>query len=100
MNRAAQILVVDDHPITRKTTCSLLQAEPDFEVVCDATNGTDAIVQAKHPHPDVAILDINMPAMNRLEAARHINTAAPSAEIASLSQHTAPYTIRQPINVA
>jgi DNA-binding NarL/FixJ family response regulator len=99
MNRTAQILVVDDHPIARKTTCSLLQAEPDFEVVCDATNGADAVVQAKHLQPDVVILDINMPGMNGLEAARHIKNAAPSAEIVFLSQHTELETIRQAFHV-
>ena len=95
----AHILVVDDHAVTRKTICGLLRSEPDFDVVCDATNGTDAVERAKNLQPDVVVLDINMPGMNGLEAARHIKDAAPSAEILFLSQHTELETIRQAFHV-
>jgi DNA-binding NarL/FixJ family response regulator len=96
---SAHILVVDDHPVTRKAICGLLRSEPDFDVVCDATNGTDAVERAKNLQPDVVVLDINMPGMNGLEAARHIKDAAPSAEILFLSQHTELETIRQAFHV-
>jgi DNA-binding NarL/FixJ family response regulator len=96
---SAHILVVDDHPVTRKTICGLLRSEPDFDVVCDATNGTDAVERAKNLQPDVVVLDINMPGMNGLEAARHIKDAAPSTEILFLSQHTELETIRQAFHV-
>ena len=56
----AHILVVDDHPAARKTICALRRAEPDFDVVCGATNGTQAAAQAKDLKPDVVVLDISM----------------------------------------
>ena len=99
MSNTAHILVVDDHPVARKTICGLLRAEPDFDVVCDATNGIDAVERANVLQPDVVVLDINMPGMNGLEAARHIKNAAPAAEILFLSQHTELETIRQAFQV-
>jgi len=99
MSEVAHILVVDDHPVVRKTICALLRAEPDFEVLCDATNGTEAVIQAMDLKPDVVVLDISMPGLNGLDAARLIKKAAPSAEILFLSQHTELDTIRQAFHV-
>jgi DNA-binding NarL/FixJ family response regulator len=93
------IIRVDDHPVARKTICALLRTEPDFDVMCDATNGTEAAAQARDRKPDVVVLDINMPGMNGLEAARQIKKAAPSAEILFLSQHAELETIRQAFRV-
>jgi DNA-binding NarL/FixJ family response regulator len=99
MSEVAHILVVDDHPVTRKTICALLRAQPDFDVICDATNGTEAVIQAMDLKPDVVVLDIGMPGMNGLDAARLIKKAAPSAEILFLSQHAELETIRQAFRV-
>jgi DNA-binding NarL/FixJ family response regulator len=98
MSEVAHILVVDDHPVARKTICALLRTEPDFDL-CDATNGTEAAAQARDFKPDVVVLDINMPGMNGLEAARQIKKVAPSAEILFLSQHAELETIRQAFRV-
>jgi DNA-binding NarL/FixJ family response regulator len=99
MSEVAHILVVDDHPVARKTICALLRAQPDFDVICDATNGTEAVIQAMDLKPDVVVLDIGMPGMNGLDAARLIKKAAPSAEILFLSQHAELETIRQAFRV-
>ena len=99
MSDVAHILVVDDHPVARKTICALLRAQPDFDVICDATNGTEAVIQAMDLKPDVVVLDIGMPGMNGLDAARLIKKAAPSAEILFLSQHAELETIRQAFRV-
>src|SRR6266700_5262954 len=98
MSEVAHILVVDDHPVARKTLCALLRTEPDFDVICDATNGTEAVIQAMDLKPEV-VLDIGMPGMNGLDAARLIKKAAPSAEILFLSQHAELETIRQAFRV-
>ena len=99
MSEVAHILVVDDHPVARKTICALLRTEPDFNVICDATNGTEAVIQAMDLKPEVVVLDIGMPGMNELDAARLIKKAAPSAEILFLSQHAELETIRQAFRV-
>jgi DNA-binding NarL/FixJ family response regulator len=77
---------------------ALLRTQPD-DVICDATNGTEAVIQAMDLKPDVVVLDISMPGMNGLDAARLIKKAAPSAEILFLSQHAELETIRQAFRV-
>ena len=99
MSKVAHILVVDDHPVARKTICALLRTEPDFDVMCDAANGTEAVIQAMDLKPDVVVLDIGMSGMNGLDAARLIKKAASSAEILFLSQHAELETIRQAFRV-
>jgi len=99
MSQRAHILVVDDNALARKTICSLLRAEPDFAVVCDATNGLDAVAHAKQLQPDIVVLDISMPGMDGLEAARKIKRVAPGAEILFLTQHDELPTIRQAFGV-
>ncbi len=99
MSAIAQILVVDDHPIIRKAICALLRAEDDIDVVCDATNGQEAVAQATDLQPDVVILDISMPGMNGLEVAPYIKKAAPFTEIIFLSLDAELETIRQAFRV-
>jgi two-component system response regulator NreC len=99
VSQRTNILVVDDHAIARKTVCALLRAEPDFAVVCDATNGADAVIHAGQLQPDIVVLDISMPGMDGLEAARQIKRVAPSAEILFLTQHNELSTIRQAFGV-
>ena len=67
-----RLLVADDHEIVRKGLRALLESEPGWEVAAEAANGKDAVEKAKQVKPDVAILDISMPLLNGLEAARQI----------------------------
>ena len=86
MGSVLRILDVDDHDIVRLSTCTLLSGRPDFEVICDAADGLQAVREAERLQPDV-VLDITMPKMDGFEAAGRIREVAPSAEIVFLSQH-------------
>jgi DNA-binding NarL/FixJ family response regulator len=94
-----RILVVDDHASVRRAVCSLLRHQPDFEVTCEATDGLEAIQKAREIRPDVIVLDISMPELNGLQAARQIRQVAPESEIVFLSQHGASNIIAEAMSI-
>lgn len=67
---AATILVADDHDVVRHGLRSLIQARQHWKIVAEAKNGTEAVANARELQPDLAILDISMPALNGLDATR------------------------------
>ena len=82
-----RILFADDHAVLRRGIPNLVDEQPDMKVVAEATNGEEAVSVALRTKPDVAILDINMPRMNGLDAARRILSALPKTEILILTVH-------------
>jgi DNA-binding NarL/FixJ family response regulator len=67
-----RLLVADDHDVVRKGVCALLEEQPGWQVVDEASNGRQAVEKAKLLQPEVTILDLSMPELNGLEAAREI----------------------------
>lgn len=72
MSEQIRVLLADDHDLAREGLSRILKMEPGIEVVGQATNGADAIVQAETLSPDVILMDIKMPQMNGIEATRTI----------------------------
>lgn len=82
-----RILLADDHEFVRRGVRSLLETQPDFQICGEAVDGRQAVAMAEQLRPDVIVLDISMPEMNGLDAARSIRKTAPDSEILILSQH-------------
>ncbi|HKZ16991.1 MAG TPA: response regulator transcription factor [Geobacteraceae bacterium] len=84
-----RVLLADDHKIVREGLRSLLEKEPDIDVITMADNGRAALQLAGELRPDVAVIDIAMPEMNGIEAIRRISAANPGVRILALSMHSA-----------
>ena len=83
-----KILIADDHKILREGLRSLLEEQSDIQVVGEAENGRDAVYLATKLEPDVVVIDIAMPDLNGIEAARRIKKAAPGVKLLALSAHS------------
>ena len=82
------IFLADDHAIVRDGLRVLLEAQPDLQVIGEANNGRDAVRRVVELRPDVAVLDIAMPELNGLEAARQIRESCEDTQIIILSMHS------------
>jgi DNA-binding NarL/FixJ family response regulator len=82
------VLLAEDHAILREGLRSLLDLNPDFSVVGEATTGREAVTLARKLNPAVIVMDIAMPLLNGFEATRQILLAAPEAKVLVLSAHS------------
>jgi DNA-binding NarL/FixJ family response regulator len=82
-----RVLVADDHTIVRQGLVGILKASPDMEVVAEASDGSEAVQMSLKTKPDVVVLDVSMPRLSGIEAARRIHEALPAARILVLTMH-------------
>lgn len=88
MHEFTRILIADDHSILRGGLRLILEQQPDFQVVAEAADGREAISLAERVAPSVCVLDVAMPNLNGIEAARQIISRSPSTAIVVLSMHS------------
>jgi len=86
-SKAIRILVVDDHPVVRQGVAGLVGGQSDMSIVGQASNGREAIQQFRAHHPDVVLMDLQMPEMNGLDALMAIRDEAPEALIIMLTTY-------------
>ena len=84
-----KILIADDNSIIRKTLCRILKAQQDCDLCAEAENGEQAIALAIKHRPDLVILDLAMPVMNGINAAREIRQALPGVRIILFTEYPA-----------
>ena len=93
--RTVRILVADDHELFRRGVAAELTQVPGWVVAAEATNGRDAVALAASLKPDIVVLDLTMPELNGLEAARQIVLADPAARILILTAHESEQLVRE-----
>jgi DNA-binding NarL/FixJ family response regulator len=92
---ALRLLVADDHEVVRKGLRAMLEAQPGWEVTAEAADGREAVAKTKELKPDVSVLDLSMPLLNGLEAARHIRKSASETKVLILTVHDADPVIQE-----
>ena len=83
-----RVLSVDDHPLLREGIAALVNAEPDMKLVAEASNGKEAVEKFRLHHPDVTLMDIQMPDVSGIEAISQIRSECPDARIIVLTTYT------------
>jgi len=85
--KKVRVLLADDHQLMRSGVRLMLEREPDMSVVGEASDGREAVALAKSLRPDVVIMDIGMPNLSGIEAARHMTRERPELAVMILSMH-------------
>ncbi len=95
---ALQILIADDHGVVRKGLRILLETNRNWVICAEVSNGRKAVDEAVKLQPDIAILDISMPDLNGVEAARRIRQLSPKTEVLILTMHESDVLLRESLN--
>ena len=90
MSVSIRILIVDDFEPWRRFLCCFLQQNSAWQIVCEVSDGLEAIEKSRELQPDLILLDIGLPKINGIEAARQIHKLAPASRILFLSEEDCP----------
>lgn len=82
------IIIADDHQIMREGLRSLLERQPNLEVIAEASNGRECVELCRKLKPQLVLMDIGMPDLNGIEAARQCRAEAPDTKVLALSMHS------------
>ncbi len=94
-----RVMVVEDFHSFRRFVCSELEQRPELKVICEASDGQEAVHKARELRPDLILLDLSLPSMNGIEAARRILTLVPESKIIFLSQETSADIVQEAMRV-
>jgi len=98
-NAVVQILVVDDYEPFKQFLHWKLQSRPELQIVSEASDGLEAVQKAEELQPDVILLDISLPKLNGIEAARQIRKSAPRSRIIFVSQDSSPDLVQEALTL-
>jgi DNA-binding NarL/FixJ family response regulator len=95
-----RILIVEDFAAFRRLMCSILGKRQHFQVVCEVSDGLEAVRKAEELKPDLILLDIGLPTQNGLNAAREIDKVAPKSKIIFVSQESSADLVQEALSLA
>jgi DNA-binding NarL/FixJ family response regulator len=90
-----RILLADDHKIVREGLRTLINSQPDMQVVGEAANGKEVLVKARELKPDVVVMDLSMPELNGLQATERLKIERPEMKVVALTAHEDEGYLRQ-----
>jgi DNA-binding NarL/FixJ family response regulator len=93
-----RVLLVDDYEPWSQFVCSVLQKRPELEIVGEVADGLEAVQQAGELHPDVILLDIGLPTLNGIEAARRLRRISPDIKILFVSQESSADVVQEALS--
>ncbi len=96
---SVRIFIVDDSGPWRRAICSMLQEYKDMEVICEGSDGLQAVEKSAALQPDVVLLDIGLPNLNGLEAARQIRKVSPHSRIIFVTSHNDPDLVDEALRI-
>ena len=94
-----RVLVVDDFEPFRRLVCSIMEARPGLQIVGEASDGLEAVQKAVELKPDLILMDIGLPSLNGIEAARQIRELIPESKIIFLSQESSPEVVQETMDL-
>ena len=97
--KAITLLLVDDFEAFRGVVSSLLREKPEFQIVAEASEGIEAVQKARQLQPSLILLDIGLPKLNGIAAARQIRELAPQSKIIFVTQETSADIVKEAIGL-
>jgi DNA-binding NarL/FixJ family response regulator len=95
----ARILLVEDFEPILRYEASLLQENPEWQIIGEVTDGFEAVLKAEELRPDLILLDISLPKLNGIEAARQIRRIIPESKIIFVSQESSSYVVAEALRM-
>jgi DNA-binding NarL/FixJ family response regulator len=94
-----RVLVVEDFAPFRRFICSTLEKRANLQVICEVSDGLEAVHKAEELKPDLILLDIGLPTLNGIDAARRIRKLAPESKIIFLTQESSPDIVQEALGL-
>jgi DNA-binding NarL/FixJ family response regulator len=99
ISRIVRVLVVEDYAPFRRLICSMLRNMPALQIIDEASDGLEAVRKAGDLRPDLILLDVGLPTLNGIEAARRIRALSPKSTIIFVSQESDPDVVTEALNL-